>query len=182
MANGAAGSVVLGQPNMTSNTGNNGGVSAISLSQPSFVYTAGGKLFVADANNNRVLIWNAIPTANQAAADVVLGQPDMTTNTAVTTPTSRSLTRPNAIHVDGMGRLYVTDASNHRILYWNAVPTTNHAPADGVMGQPNMDVGLANNGGLSARTLQGPKDVQSNGGLLYVLDSGNDRMLLMPRP
>ena len=38
--------------------------------------TPGGKLIVADSNNNRVLIWNSIPTTNGAPADVVLGQGD----------------------------------------------------------------------------------------------------------
>jgi hypothetical protein len=55
--------------------------------------------------------------------------------------------------------------------------------ADGVIGQPNLDVGIPNNGGIGARTLQSPGAVLSSGtNLLYVLDSGNDRMLLMPRP
>jgi sugar lactone lactonase YvrE len=181
-ANAADANVVLGQPDMTSNTANNGGVSATSLNFPGPVYVSGGKLFVSDTNNHRVLIWNAIPTLNRTAADVVLGQPNMTTNTVATTTSSMTLTRPNGIHVDAMGRLYVADPGNSRILYWNTVPTVNQTAASGVIGQPNMDVGLANNGGLTARTLQSPNGMMSNGTLLYVLDSGNDRMLLLPRP
>jgi hypothetical protein len=180
--NGKAADVVLGQPNLTANTENNGGVSATSLSRPNIAYASNGKLLVADTTNHRVLIWNAIPTTNGQAADVVIGQPDMTMNAQATTPSSRTLLRPIGIHVDANGRLYVADAGNSRILYWNAIPTQNHAPADGVIGQPNADVGLANNGGLSARTLQGPSGMLSNGALLYVLDAGNDRMLLLPRP
>jgi hypothetical protein len=180
--NGKAADVVLGQPNSNSNTQNNGGISASSLNRPTVVYTSGGKVFVADNNNNRVLIWNSLPTTNGQAADVVLGQANMTTGTAATTPSSKSLTNPNFIHVDTNGRLYVSDPGSHRILYWNAIPTMNQAAADGVIGQPNMDVGLANNGGLSARTLQLPGGMLSSGTLLYVLDSGNDRMLLIPRP
>jgi len=180
--NGQAADVALGQPNLTSNTMNNGGITASSLNRPTVVYTSGGKVFVADNNNNRVLIWNTVPTTNGQAADVVLGQANMTTGTAATTPSSRTLTNPNFIHVDGNGRLYVSEGGGNRVLYWNAVPTVNQTAADGVIGQPNMDVGLANNGGLTARTLQFPTGVLSNGTLLYVLDSGNDRMLLMPRP
>jgi hypothetical protein len=174
--------VALGQPNLTSNTQNNGGVSASSLNRPSVAYTNGGKLFVADNNNHRVLIWNAIPTTNGKAADVVLGQPDMMTATAAATPSSKTLTNPNFIHVDANGRLYISEGGSNRILYWNAVPTASQAAAEGVIGQPNMDVGLANNGGLNARTLQLPTGILSSGTALYVLDSGNDRMLLMPRP
>ncbi|MEZ5355095.1 MAG: hypothetical protein R2762_20865 [Bryobacteraceae bacterium] len=31
---------------------------------------------VTDLGNNRVLIWNSVPTQNQAPPDLVLGQPD----------------------------------------------------------------------------------------------------------
>jgi hypothetical protein len=180
--NGQVADVVLGQPSLNANTQNNGGITASSLFGPTVAYTAGGKLFVADSNNRRVLIWNAIPTTSGTAADVVLGQPDMVTGALAATPSSKTLTNPNFIHADAHGRLYVSDAGSHRILYWNAVPTQNHVAADGVIGQPNMDVGLANNGGLNARTLQRPSGMMSSGALLYLLDSGNDRMLLMPRP
>jgi hypothetical protein len=180
--NGKAADIVLGQPDLISNTENNGGVSAISLSRPTSVTTSGGKLLVTDSQNHRVLIWNAIPTVNRTAADLVLGQANMTTGTAATAVSSRSLNTPLAVHVDANGRIYVADTGNHRILYWNAMPTQNQAPADGVIGQPNMDVAVANNGGVSARTLQGPNAVLSSGAFLYVIDSGNDRMLLMPKP
>ena len=175
--------VALGQPTKMANTPNSGGISGTSLFRPTMCYVSGGKLIVADGGNNRVLIWNALPTTDGQAANVVLGQPDMMTNTAATTPSSKSVTNPNALHVDASGRLYVTDSANHRILYWNAIPTANYVAADGVIGQPNMDVGPPNNGGIGARTLQWPGAVLSSGtNLLYVLDSGNDRMLLMPRP
>jgi sugar lactone lactonase YvrE len=180
--NGKNADVVLGQPNMTSNTQNNGGVSAVSLFSPSFVYVAGGRLFVSDAGNSRVLIWNSIPSTDRAPADVVLGQADMMTADTALPTSSKSIKNPDHIHVDANGRLYISDPGSHRILYWNAVPTQNQPPADGVIGQPNMDVALANNGGLNARTLQQPGGTLSNGTLLYILDSGNDRMLLLPRP
>ena len=43
------------------------------------VWIQNGKLYIADTQNHRVLIFNSIPTANGAAADVVLGQPDFST-------------------------------------------------------------------------------------------------------
>jgi len=46
------------------------------LNHPMGVATDGVRLFVADTCNNRVLIWNSIPTTNYAPADVVVGQPD----------------------------------------------------------------------------------------------------------
>jgi hypothetical protein len=180
-ASGSPANIVLGQPDMTSATGNNGGVSARSLSFPGFVYTKAGKLFVADSNNHRVLIWNAIPTANQAPADVVLGQPNMATNTA-NAATARTLQAPRGIHIDANGRLYVIDVGNNRIVYWNAVPTQNQAAADGVIGQPDLNSGLANNGGLSAQRLQNPGGLVAVGDRVYITDSGNHRLVVLPRP
>ena len=37
-------------------------------------------LFVADTQNNRVMVWNTLPTKNNQPADFVLGQPNFTTS------------------------------------------------------------------------------------------------------
>jgi hypothetical protein len=177
-----AADLVLGQANLNANTENSGGVNATSLARPSGITVSGTKVIVADSSNGRILIWNTIPTTDRATADVVLGQPNMTTGTPATSVSAQTLNLPTNLHVDASGRLYVADTGNNRILYWNTIPTMNQAPADGVIGQPNMMSALANNGGLGARTLEGPSAIMSSGQLLYLSDSGNDRMLLMPRP
>ena len=46
---------------------------------PSGLWIQNGKLYVADTQNHRILIFNSIPTSNGAAADLVLGQPNLTT-------------------------------------------------------------------------------------------------------
>jgi hypothetical protein len=180
-ASNAAADLVLGQPEMTSAIANNGGLSAASLSTPLFAYTSAGKLLVADSGNRRVLIWNAIPSASNAAADVVLGQPNMTSG-AISAPSARDLGMPHSLHVDEQGRLYVVDSSNHRVLYWNAIPSENYAAADGVIGQPGFTTGLANDGGLNGHTLQNPSAVLALGDQLYIADTGNNRVLHLPRP
>jgi hypothetical protein len=48
--------------------------SSSSLNAPTAAVIANGKLVVVDKGNNRVLIWNTVPTGNGAAADVELGQ------------------------------------------------------------------------------------------------------------
>lgn len=77
--------VVLGQADFTHaapNDTNQDGVSDATPSARTFngpydgVYSNGLQLFVADTNNNRVLIWNTFPTENFVPADVVLGQSD----------------------------------------------------------------------------------------------------------
>ena len=77
-AQGASADVVLGQPDFISNAPNNGGITARSLAYVESVYSDGTHLFAVDWQNNRVLIWNSIPTTNFQPADVVVGQPDMT--------------------------------------------------------------------------------------------------------
>ena len=48
--------VVVGQPDFTSATSNNGGITARSMTEP-WAWIGGGKLFVSDRNNFRVLIY-----------------------------------------------------------------------------------------------------------------------------
>ena len=57
LGNGAAASNVMGQPDMTSGTVNNGGLSASSLNNPQQLFwdTVGKRLWLADGGNNRVL-------------------------------------------------------------------------------------------------------------------------------
>ena len=43
---------------------------------PRGVWTDGERVVVADTGNHRVLIWHSMPSADGAPADVVIGQPD----------------------------------------------------------------------------------------------------------
>src|SRR5579871_456534 len=67
--------VVVGQPDFTAQSVPST-PTAKSMRGPQGVWIQNGKLYVADTSNNRVLIYNRIPAANGAAADVVLGQPN----------------------------------------------------------------------------------------------------------
>ena len=73
--------VVLGQPNFTTTT-ENLAATPTTLRLPTAVASDGVHLVVADTNHNRVLIWNRIPTTNNAPADVVVGQPNFTSTSA----------------------------------------------------------------------------------------------------
>lgn len=176
--NDAAANVVLGQSDMSTGTENTGGLSASSLSSPRGITIADGKLFVADRGNNRVLIWNTLPINNNQAADVVLGQPNFTSNTANNGGVSaHSLYRPNGVVVIG-GKLYVTDYSNNRVLVFNTIPTSNQTDADVVLGQPNMTSNTANNGGISTHSLSGPIMVTPAGAGVAIVDTVNHRVLV----
>jgi len=138
-----AASFIIGQPNAQSVAGGAGPVSGspIGFSNPAkaSVGTVGGTsyLVVADSGNNRVLIWNKLPTAN-IAPDVVLGQPGFTSGDANhpnATVSASSLSDPTAAVIGSKGQLIVVDNLNSRVLIWNAVPTANDTPADIELGQ-----------------------------------------------
>ncbi len=142
--------VVVGQPDFnTVAVPLNGVPSAKSMRGPQGVWIQNGKLFVADTLNNRILIFNSIPTANGAAADIVLGQPNFTTAIQVdisqdsSSATASNLLNPTSVATDGQ-RLYVADLGFNRVLIWNKIPTTNTVAADVEIGQPDMVSGAPN--------------------------------------
>jgi hypothetical protein len=175
--NNQAADVVLGQPNMTSGTANNGGVTAHSLYNPNGVAVINGKLYVADYNNNRVLIWNTIPTTNQVDADIVLGQPDMTSNAVNNGGISAHSLRGPSNTFGTADKLVITDSANNRVLIFNTIPTANQADADVAVGQPNMTSATADNGGISATSLNTPWDADIIDGKLYIAEMFSSRVL-----
>jgi uncharacterized protein (TIGR03437 family) len=176
-------------------------VTASALRGPQGVWIQNGKLFVADTENDRVLIWNSIPTENNQPADVVLGQSNFTsapqvnqTNTSLPTA-ANILLSPTSVTSDGT-RLYVADLGYNRVLIWNSIPTANQQPADIELGQMNMTTSIANdvtdlcasngtdsNGNatypaLCGKTMSFPRYALSDGTRLFVADGGNDRVLV----
>jgi len=180
-ANNTPADVVVGQPDMTSNSSNQGGsVAANTLCAPYSVYTDGTKLYIADSSNNRVLIYNTVPTVDNASADVVVGQPDMTSNSLNQggLPEANTLYLPYGVYSDG-AKLYIADINNHRVLIYNPVPTSDDASADVVLGQKKMDEGSVNqNSSVSSRSLALPSSVYTDGAKLYIADSFNSRVLI----
>jgi uncharacterized protein (TIGR03437 family) len=136
--------LVLGQSSFTTSAI---GLSSSALRGPQGVWVQGTRLFVADTDNSRVLIWNSIPTANNQPADVVLGEPNFTTAPPSTTsdlpPTANNLFDPVSVTSDGQ-HLFVTDLGHNRVLIWNSIPTQNGQAADVVVGQTNMTSELDN--------------------------------------
>ncbi len=135
--------LVLGQLD-NADTGRNAGgnTSASSLQYPSGLWSDGQRLIVADAWNHRVLIWNEFPTRAGQPADVVLGHPDFQGNKPNiggigTAPSAQSLNWPYGVFSDGT-RLWIADTGNRRVLFYDQIPTTSFAPADGVIGKPGF--------------------------------------------
>ncbi|MBI5884269.1 MAG: hypothetical protein HZB91_14330, partial [Elusimicrobia bacterium] len=174
----AAAALALGQTNLTSNAPNRGGAaSSISLSSPTHAQVVGSKLIVADAGNNRVLIWNAVPAGWDVPADVVVGQPNMGSNAAATG--ADRLNTPMALYSDGT-KLLIADHGNNRVLIYNGIPAADNASADFVIGQADMNASAKNQGGASPgnATLSMPMGIHGDGARLFVADYGNNRVLI----
>lgn len=109
--NGASADVVLGSF----------GTAANQFNQPVGVFFHDNKLFVADRSNDRVLIWNTIPTVGNENADIIIGQPAAGTGDHnqcnCSTPAANTLWGPHMIFHDGC-RLIVTDTQNNRVLIY----------------------------------------------------------------
>jgi hypothetical protein len=180
-ANNAGADVVVGQPDMTHGDINQGGSpDANTLYGPTNVYSDGTKLYVADMHNNRVLIYNSIPTTNNARADVVIGQQNMISNSDNQggSAGASTLNRPTGVFVES-GKLFVADYNNSRVLIFNSLPTSNETSADVVIGQADMASNLPNRGGaVSANTFYLPIGVFYDGTRLFVADYNNSRVLI----
>ncbi|MGB5817930.1 MAG: hypothetical protein WBG90_00500 [Saonia sp.] len=135
--------VVLGQAAISDTGRNSGGnATANTLHYPSGIWSNGKIMIVADAWNHRVLIWHTLPSENGQAADVVLGQPDFTSNTINvkgigSNPTAATLHWPYGVFSDGK-RLWIADTGNRRILFYENMPTQNYSHADKLIGKPNF--------------------------------------------
>lgn len=129
--NGQPADIVLGQEGGTLSAPNDDNGDGSSDETPSArtlhapyagVYSNGIQLFVADTDNNRVLVWNAFPGESFQPADVVLGQPDFTHgefNAGQDLPGANTLGFPSGVMLV-RNRLIVTDAGNARYLVFES--------------------------------------------------------------
>ena len=179
LQNGGAAEAVLGQPDFQS-TGS--GLSATRLNAPrGLAVSIAGQLYVADADNNRVLRFDHAATiASGSPADGVLGQVDFT-HGVKNNASSSNMHWPAAVAVDPTGRLWVADTFQQRVLRFDqAGSMANGSPADGVLGQPNFTI----EGGVATATgMKEPQALAVDGTLrLWVSDTGSNRVLLHNNP
>ena len=172
--NGVAADVVIGQTSFTSATQ---GTSATQLYYPTgLLVTPTGQLLVSDYENNRVLVYNSIPTTSGAAANVVLGQTAMTT--ASRGSNANQLRQPWGMALTASGQLIVDDGGNNRVVVFSSIPTSNGASASIVIGQTAFGTAYRNTG-LSSSRLNSPSGVAvSSTGQLAISDFGNNRVLI----
>jgi len=204
--NGAPADLVLGQPDFTSAACNNGvapgdvhglGADSLCTSLPTETFVAASglsgaavdsnnNLYVADASNNRVLVY-AAPFAACGSfpcvgppAYAVFGQPDFISaqcNQGVFSPTARTLCGPTGITLDDKNNLFVSDPGNYRVLEYNT-------PFDSGSGEPGAGDKIADDefgnssfverGSCDSSVFCGPAGIAvDQSGNLYVSDQRN---------
>ncbi|MBI3893084.1 MAG: PKD domain-containing protein [Candidatus Wallbacteria bacterium] len=196
LTNGEAASVVLGQASISGFLPNRGfpspGLNTMNF--PVSVTVAGTRLFVADRENHRVLVWrnlNAILAGGQIgpSADFALGQasgsggqPDR----GIGSTNMGGFNRPSSVRVGGT-RLYVSDSFNNRIVVYSnqALANADGALPDELLGQALFtDNSLV--GPTSARdafSLLSPYQGAALSATTYaVADQLNNRVLTIPLP
>ncbi len=130
LANGAAASAVIGQPDFTTT---NNGVTNQRFYTPGGLTTDGkGNLYVVDGGkylptlgNNRILIFNnATSLSNNPTANFVIGQSGFTTDVSATTATGLNIPWGAAYDTTN-NKLLVADTENHRVLVYSPSSSTN---------------------------------------------------------
>ncbi len=159
---------VAGQSDFTTNTTHCfSGLDVDDLCLPyGLALDSGGRLFVSDKNNKRILSWPATFT-NGSLPDLTLTSDGHSALEIGATSTVS----------DSSGRLFAIDNQNNRIIIYNA---DGGWVADHVIGQQNWDSGLSNqpSGLPTANNLSGPYSAAlTSTGYLFVADMLNNRVL-----
>jgi len=177
--NGQNASYVLGQSNFSSN-----GTADTQTGLKTQMFWTGGNtydathkwLFVPDAFNNRVLIYdfNATPLATTPApvpATYVLGQPNFTSNASAFT--QNGMFAPESVAFDATSqRLFVGEYGNYRILVFDlSSGVTNYMNAAYVLGQSTW---------TTATQYSPPKQwtINKPGGMFYDGSGSNQRLFV----
>lgn len=189
--NSSTASFVIGQPNFTT-AGTTVPPTNKSLNNPRDVKLDGsGNVFVSDTSNHRVLEFAGPITANQPAADNVLGQQGSFTTGSCDTGTAvgdqigigpDSLCNPLGMAFDSSDNFYLADDHNARVLRFDL---SSSLDAVAELGQTDLVHGtedfvnpasMAGEAGLDDST-EVAIDRNSSPNHLYVLDVQNNRVL-----
>ena len=180
--NGQPANLVLGQPDFISRNENGGGApDAASMRWPHAIGIWDGKLCVADAGDNRVMVWDGIPQTINARCAFMLGQRDFTQvdhNQSLYWPNAASLNMPYGLAVAGKW-LMIADTANSRLLGWQADDSETGAAAKLLTGQCDFHAKGDNRWQPPVRdSLCWPYGMAACGKTVLVCDSGNNRVLL----
>jgi hypothetical protein len=177
--NGCAADLVLGQRDFDARDENGGGVPSLaSMRWPHGIAAWAGGMCVTDAGNNRIMVWDIVPSRNDQPCDRLLGQHDPTQvdhNQSLYWPNAATLHMPYGIAADG-DWLLAADTANSRLLAWRR---GDRHDARALTGQPDFHAKGDNRWGPPRRdSLCWPYGMGLCGDRAVVADSGNNRVLL----
>lgn len=188
-ANGAAASLVLGQPSFKAHYCNQGAFAAAAntLCFPTGIgVDAEGRVWVADTGNHRVVGF-ASPFASGVVIDQpaarVLGQADFAGHFANRGGSvgASTLSNPRGLAVDASDNVWIADQSNFRVVMVKK-PFAQDAVADYVLGQANLTSAVFPSS-ASGDAIQTPFGVFVDGpGNVYVSDTGYGRVVVYVKP
>jgi hypothetical protein len=125
-------------------------------------------------------MWERIPTSNGAAADLVLGQTELTTRDAGSGPRlgESGMRWPHGIATNAE-MLFVADAGSSRVMVWKDLPRANGTSCDLVLGQEDLSGADHNRAAYSpsAASLNMPYGIALQSGVLVVADTANSRLI-----
>ncbi|MGE0022174.1 MAG: NHL repeat-containing protein [Hyphomicrobium sp.] len=181
-ADGTPADLVLGQDDFETRDENGGRMpGAAGMRWPHGVATDGDRLFVADAGNNRIMVWDAPPGRNGTPSAFVLGQRNargVDHNQAAYYPTAASLNMPYGVAVLDR-KLVATDTANCRIVGYDLDDLAMEAPAHWLAGQTTFEDKGENRWSVPQRdSLCWPYGISVSGTMVVVADSGNNRVLV----
>jgi len=174
--------LVLGQRSFDCRDENAGaGPGATSMRWPHALAFWRDRLCVADAGNNRIMVWDGLPQRDGAPCDHVLGQRDFVqvdNNQSLYWPNAASLNMPYGLCAAG-DWLVVADTANSRLLGWHARDAGTGAAAHALSAQSDFGAKGDNRWQPAGRdSVCWPYGVSVCGRELVVADSGNNRVLL----
>jgi len=155
-------------------------------------FDAAGNLWVADADNSRVLRFPESAICSSCTddgpnANLLLGQQTYTDYGDLGRSTSNRTVRnqmrfPSGIAFDDGGRLYVADALNRVLVYAPDPQIITRQPADRIMGigQGGAVISATTLGVISGSTWYPPEGVFTDGNTVFVVDTGAHRVLRYP--
>lgn len=191
LVSGEAPAVVLGQPAPTSavpsaapSLGACGPGDACGLSSPRSIAGFGERIYVADMDNNRVLVWN-MAASDPLGIDAAFALGQIGPAETRRGSGANGMARPAGVSAEGTF-LAVADMDNSRVLIWNGLPADGMSTPTWVLGQKDF-LTVSSNRGRAAGALVGdelsvPSAVLIKDSVLYVADTNNHRVLAWQLP
>ncbi len=179
---GQAADMVLGQHRFDCRDENAGREpDAMSMRWPHAMTVWNGNLCVADAGNNRIMVWDGFPSEDGEPCRWILGQTAshlVDHNASLYWPRAGTLNMPYGVTATGSW-LIAADTANSRLIGWHESNLQTGAKAQALAGQPTFQVKGDNQWSFPVRgSLCWPYHVQVCGKFVVVSDSGNNRVQL----